>query len=40
MKGGDLRLVLDMRVPNQALERRRVQFPTMVERHHRACKAT
>ncbi|CAB4004212.1 Hypothetical predicted protein [Paramuricea clavata] len=26
-KGGDLRLVLDMRVPNQALKRRRVQFP-------------
>ena len=28
-KGGDLRLVLDMRVPNQALKRRRVQFPTV-----------
>jgi hypothetical protein len=28
-KGGDLRLVLDMRVPNHALKRRRVQFPTV-----------
>ena len=28
-KGGDLRLVRDMRVPNQALKRRRVQFPTV-----------
>ena len=28
-KGGDLRLVLGMRVPNQALKRRRVQFPTV-----------
>ena len=34
-KGGDLRLVLDMRVPNQALERRRVQFPTVDESYTR-----
>lgn len=30
-KGGDVRLVLDMRVPNQALARRRVQIPTVDE---------
>ena len=35
MKGGDLRLVLDMRVPNQALERRRVQFPTVDDILHK-----
>ena len=34
-KGGDLRLVLDMRVPNQALERRRVQFPTVDDILHK-----
>ncbi len=28
-KNGDLRLVLDMRVPNTALVRRRVQIPTV-----------
>ena len=30
-KGGDVRLVLDMRVPNQAFTRRRVQMPTVDE---------
>lgn len=30
-KSGDVRLVLDMRVPNQALKRRRVQMPTVDE---------
>ena len=30
-KGGDVRLVLDMRVPNQALTRRQVQIPTVDE---------
>lgn len=30
-KGRDVRLVLDMRVPNQALTRRRVQIPTVDE---------
>ena len=30
-KGGDIRLVLDMRVPNQALTRRRVQIPAVGE---------
>ena len=30
-KGGDVHLVLDMRVPNQALTRRRVQIPTVYE---------
>ena len=30
-KSGDLRLVLDMRVPNTALLRRRVQIPTVNE---------
>ena len=34
-KGEDLRLVLDMRVPNQALERRRVQFPTVDDILHK-----
>ena len=34
-KGGDLRLVLDMRVPNLALERRRVQFPTVDDILHK-----
>ena len=28
-KSGDVRLVLDMRIPNQALKRRRVQMPTV-----------
>ena len=28
-KSGDARLVLDMRIPNQALKRRRVQMPTV-----------
>ena len=39
-KGGDLRLVLDMRVPNQALQRRRVQFPTVDDILHRMEGAT
>lgn len=30
-KGGDIRLVLDMRVPNQALTRRGVQIPAVGE---------
>ena len=34
-RGGDLRLVLDMRVPNQALERRGVQFPTVDDILHK-----
>ena len=34
-KEGDLRLVLDIRVPNQALERRRVQFPTVDDILHK-----
>ena len=39
-KGGDLRLVLDMRVPNQALERRRIQFPTVNDILHKMEGAT
>ena len=39
-KGGDLRLVLDMRVPNQALKRRRVQFPTVDDILHKMEGAT
>jgi hypothetical protein len=39
-KGGDLRLVLDMRVPNQALKRRRVQFPTVDDILHKMEAAT
>ena len=39
-KGGDLRLVLDMRVPNQALERRRIQFPTVDDILHKMEGAT
>ena len=34
-KGGDLRIVLDMRVPNQVLKRRRIQFPTVDEILHK-----
>ena len=32
---GDLRLVLDIIVPNQALERRRIQFPTVEDILHK-----
>lgn len=40
-KGGDLRIVLDMRVPNQAaLKRRRIQFPTVDEILHKMEDAT
>ena len=39
-KGEDLRLVLDMRVPNQALKRRRVQFPTVDDILHKMEGAT
>ena len=34
-KGEGLRLALDMRVPSQALERRRVQFPTVDDILHK-----
>lgn len=39
-KNGDLRIVLDMRVPNQALKRRRIQFPTVDEILHKMEGAT
>ncbi len=39
-KGGDLRIVLDMRVPNQALKRRRVQFHTVDDILHKMEGAT
>lgn len=34
-KSGDIRLVLDMRIPNKALKRRRVQIPTVDEILHK-----